>query len=79
MEDHHQVLCARDIVERTVDVSCCPDCGGTMKVIAALLDPVSIKKLLDALGLPSKAPPMRRRRSLVGCSRPGTGEICGVE
>ena len=53
MEDHHQVLCARDIVERTVDVSCCPDCGGTMKVIAALLDPASIKKLLDALGLPT--------------------------
>jgi len=29
-----------------------------MKVIAALLDPASIKKLLDALGLPSKAPPI---------------------
>ncbi len=25
---------------------------------AALLDPASIKKLLDALGLPSKAPPI---------------------
>ena len=41
-----------------VDVTCCPDCGGTMKVIAALLDPASITKLLDALGLPSRAPPI---------------------
>ena len=41
-----------------MDVTCCPDCSGAMKVIAALVDPESIKKLLDALGLPSKAPPI---------------------
>jgi|TARA_B100001964_G_scaffold39993_1_gene43715 hypothetical protein len=29
-----------------------------MKIIAALTQPASIRKLLDALGLPSRAPPI---------------------
>jgi hypothetical protein len=50
-----------------VDVTCCPDCGGTMKspqgsIIAAITAPASIRKVLDALGLPSRAPPIAPAR-----------------
>jgi hypothetical protein len=45
-----------------VDVTCCPACGGSMKIIAALTSPASIRKVLDALGLPSRAPPVAPAR-----------------
>ncbi len=35
----------------------CPHCGGTVKIIAAVEDPVVIAKILARLGLPSTAPP----------------------
>ena len=44
-----------------VEVTSC-DCGGTMKIIAALTEPASIRKLLDALGLPARAPPIAPAR-----------------
>ena len=47
-----------------VDVTLCPDCGGRMKIIAALTDPKSIHSYLRGVGLPSRAPPIApvRRR-----------------
>jgi hypothetical protein len=39
-----------------VDVTCCPACSGHMKIIAAITAPASIRKVLDALGLLSRAP-----------------------
>ena len=41
-----------------IDITSCIDCGGKMKIIAALTQPASIRTFLDALGLPSKAPPI---------------------
>ena len=35
----------------------CPNCGGTLKIIAAIEDPPVIVKILSPLGLPTRAPP----------------------
>jgi len=40
-----------------VDVLKCPDCGGPMRILAAIHDPTAIRVILDSLGLPSRAPP----------------------
>lgn len=39
-----------------IDVETCPACGGSVKVISAIDDPRVIKKILDHLGLETKAP-----------------------
>ena len=38
-----------------VDVTVCPDCGGSMKIIAALTEATSIRNYLLGVGLPVKA------------------------
>src|SRR5215831_18598587 len=40
-----------------IDVKRCPNCGGALKIIAAIEDPPVIDKILSHLGLPSRAPP----------------------
>jgi hypothetical protein len=35
----------------------CPNCGGALKIIAAIEDPPVIVKILSHLGLPTRAPP----------------------
>ena len=40
-----------------IDIEHCPHCGGTMKIIAAILESNVIAKILDYLGLPVRAPP----------------------
>jgi len=40
------------------DVLSCPRCGGRMRVLCAINSPPAIQKILDCLGLPSRAPPM---------------------
>lgn len=45
-----------------VDVTVCPDCGGTMKIIAALTDPHAIRTYLDGVGLTSRPPPIAPQR-----------------
>jgi hypothetical protein len=35
----------------------CPNCGGALKIIAAIDDPPVIVKILSHLGLPTRAPP----------------------
>jgi hypothetical protein len=35
----------------------CPNCGGALKIIAAIEDPPVIIKILTHLGLPTRAPP----------------------
>ena len=39
-------------------VTKCDACGGPMKIIAALTEPDIIRKYLDHVGLPSRAPPI---------------------
>lgn len=38
------------------DVEKCPECGGKIKVIAAILNDAAIKKILNHLGLSTKVP-----------------------
>jgi len=39
----------------------CPQCGGTMRIIAFIDDPTEVKKILTHLGEPTAAPYWRRR------------------
>ncbi len=40
-----------------IDVTTCPNCGGQLKMIAAIEDPPVIQKILTHLGLPPHPPP----------------------
>jgi len=40
-----------------IDVEHCANCGGHLKIIAAIVDPVVITKILTHLHLPARAPP----------------------
>jgi len=42
-----------------VDVLQCERCGGTMKILAAIHPPEATTKILDCLGLASRAPPLK--------------------
>jgi len=39
-----------------IDIETCHRCGGKMKIIAAIEDPHVIKKILERLGLATRAP-----------------------
>ena len=45
-----------------IDVTECPACGGRMKVVAAVTDPCSIRRYLEGVGLPARAPPIAPAR-----------------
>jgi hypothetical protein len=47
-----------------IDVMQCPECGGRMRVIATISQdqPDVIKAILEAMGLPSEAPPLAPAR-----------------
>ena len=45
-----------------LDVLCCPKCGGRMKIIAVVLDPIEVQRLCDSLGEPAQAPPIKPSR-----------------
>jgi hypothetical protein len=40
-----------------IDIEHCPNCGGALKIIAAIDDPPVIAKIRSHLGLPTRAPP----------------------
>src|SRR5437667_9832756 len=40
----------------------CPRCRSRMRILAAIEDPVVARKILDSLGLPSRAPPVAPAR-----------------
>lgn len=42
-----------------LDILECPDCGGRMRVLAAIHPPDATRAILECLGLPSRAPPDR--------------------
>jgi hypothetical protein len=47
-----------------IDIELCPRCGGRLKIIAAIVDPQVIEKILTHLGLPARAPPRAPARHL---------------
>ena len=40
-----------------LDIERCSNCGGSLKIIAAIEDPPVIVRILAHLGLPTRAPP----------------------
>jgi hypothetical protein len=38
------------------DALTCPKCQGRMKLLAVIMEPDAIRKILDHLGIPSEAP-----------------------
>jgi len=40
-----------------IDMEHCPNCGGELKIIAAILEQPVIEKILTHLGLQAQAPP----------------------
>ena len=46
-----------------IDMGRCPNCGGELKVIAAILDRAVIERILDHLGLPARPPPRSSARA----------------
>jgi len=45
------------LLKRVFDIEHCSNCGGSLKIIAAIEDPPVIVKILSHLGLPTRAPP----------------------
>ena len=43
-----------------LDLEHCPNCGGELKIIAAILEQPVIEKILTHLGLQARAPPRAR-------------------
>ena len=39
-----------------IDMRACPDCGGPGKIIAAIVEPAAIQRILTYLGIPDKPP-----------------------
>jgi hypothetical protein len=50
-----------------LDVLRCEVCGGRMKILAAIHPPDVTRKILDCLGLPSRAPPVAPAVSDFNC------------
>ena len=47
-----------------IDLEHCPQCGGDLKIIAAIEEPAVIVRILTHLGLPARAPPRIPARPL---------------
>jgi hypothetical protein len=47
-----------------VDVLECPDCKGRLRILAAIHPPENTRKILDCLGLPPRAPPLKPAATL---------------
>lgn len=41
-----------------IDVLECPECGGAMRILAAIRPPEATRAILECLGLPSRSPPV---------------------
>ena len=46
-----------------IDVLECPNCGGPMRILAAIHPPETTRAMLECLKLPSRAPPIDPARS----------------
>jgi hypothetical protein len=46
-----------------VDVSKCKHCGGELKIISAIINPIAIQKILNHLGLSPQPPPIAPARN----------------
>ena len=56
----HLVMSPLEFMQRlalALDLELCPNCGGELKIIAAILGQPVIEKILTHLGLQARAPP----------------------
>jgi hypothetical protein len=53
-----------------LDLEHCPNCGGELKIIAAILEAPVIEKILTHLGLQARAPPRAPARGQALAKRP---------
>ena len=56
-----------------IDMEHCPNCGGELKIIAAILEQPLIEKILTHLGLQARAPPRSLARGQALQAEPGKG------
>ena len=70
-------LCWASLLQRVFrrDVLECPECGGRMRLVAFISDEKICRKILDRLGLPSRAPPRGRPPPRL---RPGQQPLPGI-
>ena len=56
-----------------IDVLLCPHCAGTRRVLAAIHDPESVRKVLGSLGLSAAVPELAGSRAPPGGGAGGEG------
>jgi hypothetical protein len=61
------------------DALTCPKCQGRMKILAAITEPVAIRKILDHLGIPSEAPRRTAARPPPQSELSGTADLAEVD
>jgi hypothetical protein len=61
-----------------IDVLLCPHCSGTRRVLAAIHDPESVRKVLGSLGLSAEVPELAACRAPPGGGAGGDGGDEGV-
>jgi hypothetical protein len=61
-----------------IDLEHCPNCGGELKIIAAILEQRVIEKILTHLGLQARAPPQSPARGQV-LQRPERSEAPSIQ
>ena len=61
------------------DALTCPKCDGRMKILAAIMEPEAIRKILDHLGIPSEAPHRTAARPLPQAELSGTDDLAEVD
>ena len=57
------------------DALTCPKCQERMKILAAIIEPEAIRKILDNLGIPSEAPPRTAARPPPQTELSGTADL----
>ena len=61
-----------------LDLEHCPNCGGELKIIAAILEQPVIEKILTHLGLQARAPPRSPARGQALQAEPGHKQSSGL-
>ena len=56
-----------------IEIFTCPRCGGSRRLLAAIQDPLSIERVLRAMGLPCDAPELAEARAPPGGEQGGFG------
>jgi hypothetical protein len=66
-----------DLMRRVfaLDVLECPDCGGRMRILAAIHPPETAQAILSCLGLPERAPPIAPARNEEGDTFGGSASL----